>query len=177
MSYAIIYHLESLILWHIEHWRVGRHIMHSQLSWGQYLRARAYLMGRILLLVIAHSYIISVLVLLLLNDTLKNSMPRWCCNRHISIFLKFGVVTLCFLGNTVSKEPAREALIVIFYGKYFIKTTKVIELVDTTLVNLPCELFAPHLIPKECWLLMHFFELTITGYPVEVLLSVSLSDA
>ena len=150
MSDAITHHLEGLILGHVEHGAVRRDVVHADAVWvrlelgrGQDLRAIANL-GYL----ICNSVCIPLLVLLLLYDVLKDAMASTSRHGHIPILLEFGVVALRLLRNTVSEEATGEALIVVLHGEHFEEATKVVQLVDPTIIYLPRELLTPHLIPE-----------------------------
>lgn len=137
----------------------------------QDLRARAYLS------LIVRNYSISLRVLLLLYYVLKYTMTGIGCNRHVSILLELRIVALRLLRDTIPEESSREGLVVILHREHFVEAAQVIELVDSTLIDFSRELLASHLVPEQCRLFVHLLQLTVSNYPIEVLLSVGFVDA
>ena len=103
--------------------------------------------------------------------------PRSICNGHIAVFLKLRVVALGLLWNTVSEEATGEALILVLNRKYFVETAEILKLVQPTFFNLPGELLAPQLVPKESGLLVHFLELPVPHDSVKIFLTKDFIDA
>lgn len=65
----------------------------------------------------------------------------------------------------------------VFNGKNFVKATQVVELVQSTLIDLFGKFFTSHLIPEKGALLVHFLELPIANDPVQILLSIGFSHS
>ena len=65
----------------------------------------------------------------------------------------------------------------VLHREHLVKAAQVVQLVDATLVDLASELLASHLIPKQGRLLVHFLELAVPNYPIQVFLAVSLRHA
>ena len=110
--------------------------------------------------------IVPILVLLLLDDVLQNAMTSGSRHRHVAVLLELTIIALGLLRDAIAEQPSREALIMVLHRENFVKTAQVVQLVDATLVYLASELLAPHLIPKQGRLLVHFLELSVPNDPI-----------
>lgn len=115
---------------------------------------------------------VSLHQLFLLDDILEDAVLRVAGNRHVPVLFKFRVVAASFLRDAVAKETARQADILVLHRENLVEATQVAELVHATLVDLPRELLAPHLVPKQRALLVHLLKFSVAHDPVQVLLPV-----
>ena len=121
--------------------------------------------------------IVPILVLLLLDDVLQNAMTSGSRHRHVAVLFELTIIAFGLLRDAIAEQPSREALIMVLHRENFVKTAQVVQLVDATLVYLASELLAPHLIPKQGRLLVHFLELAVPNDSIQVFLAVSFRHA
>ena len=95
---------------------------------------------------------------------------------HITILLKFAVVTFGFPWNTVSEQTSRKRDISILNWKDLVESTKIIDLILPTFLYFFCKLLTSHLVPEESWLFVHLLQLSITIDSVQILLTIWLGD-
>lgn len=121
--------------------------------------------------------ILQLLLLLLLDNVLEESVASLASHLNISILFKLSVVALGFLRYAISEEPTRVSLVLILNGKNFVEAAQIVDLMHPSFFDLSRKFFSSHLIPKERALLVHLFELTIANYTVQVFLSVGFSHS